>query len=56
MLDPEKENLVIDAPLYNLIEEFTCGLCDHIVQPYPDECPQCHKLFCEACIKQRGYW
>jgi hypothetical protein len=56
MLDPEKENMVLDAPLYGLIDDFICTLCDCIVKPYPDECPQCNRLFCEECIKARGYW
>lgn len=56
MLDPEKDLQVLDAPLYNLIDDFICGLCDNVVAPYPDECPQCNKLYCETCIKQRGYW
>lgn len=56
VLDPEKENMVLDAPLYGLIDDFICTLCDCIVKPYPDECPQCNRLFCEECIKARGYW
>jgi hypothetical protein len=56
MLDPEKDQLVLDAPMYDLVEEFVCLLCKYIVAPWPQECPSCNKLFCKECIAKRGYW
>ena len=50
MLDPEKEQLVLDAPMYDLVEEFICGLCKYVVSPFPEECPACNKLYCTDCI------
>lgn len=56
MLDPEKDNMILDAPLYELIDEFICKICQYVVKPYPDECPQCNKLYCGECVRKRGYW
>ena len=35
---------------------FVCGLCQFVTTPFPVECPQCNRLYCEHCVKSQRSW
>lgn len=53
---PSSSQVNVYSPMEKCFNLFICGLCTHVVAPYPKECADCNSLFCTDCVAMRARW
>lgn len=56
MVSPDSSMILAQSPMQPALDIFTCGICKHIVQPFPMQCVKCQALYCEVCIHSLPSW